>query len=97
VIIAATNEEKPAPIRSDLVQNFLVLRLYFEMTVSELKREVSTQKFESVWSEVSSSFSSGKFAYQGERVLGFAYKTFKGEKDTSVYQKDDSSLLKENL
>jgi magnesium-transporting ATPase (P-type) len=38
-----------------------------------------------------------QFAYQGERVLGFAYKTFRGEKDASVYQKDDSSLPKENL
>ena len=38
-----------------------------------------------------------QFAYQGERVLGFAYKAFKGEKDASVYQKDDSSLPKENL
>jgi magnesium-transporting ATPase (P-type) len=38
-----------------------------------------------------------QFAYQGERVLGFAYKTFKGEKDATIYQKDDSSLPKENL
>ena len=66
------------------------------MAVSELKREgeEANQKLESVWYFLISIWT---FAYQGERVHGFAYKTFKAEKDASVYQKDDSSLPKENL
>ena len=48
-------------------------------------------------SQLTHTFPHRRFAFLGERVLGFAYKTFKGANDFSVYAKDDSSLPKENL
>ena len=38
-----------------------------------------------------------RFAFMGERVLGFAYKTFAGARDPTVYRTDESGLPKEQL
>ena len=38
-----------------------------------------------------------RFAFMGERVLGFSYKTFTGARDPAVYKSDESGLPKEGL